>query len=389
MIYFDNAASTPVKQEVLDTMMVYMTNNYANPGSAHSLGRAAADAIKNSRRQVANKLHCDPEQIIFTSGGTEANNLALLGLEQYLRANNKNHIITTAIEHDSVLNPIDELERRGFEVTIVPVNKFGIVSPCDIEAEITDNTGLVSVMYVNNEIGSLNPVHTIGKVCRKHNVLFHTDAVQALPSIDNIDVDAIRCDLMSVSAQKIGGPKGIGALYVRDKTLLNPIIFGGKTQEFGIRGGTENVAGIVGFGKACEILAPGEVACSVPIFIVALTAELKELGCCGLLNYNGMREYSGTSIINIRFDGIDNETLMLMLETKGVYVSAGSACNGHSSEPSHVLKAIGLSDEEVRDSIRVSFSDMTVLNEISKGAQIIAECVEMLASMKDVGDIQR
>lgn len=391
-IYLDNAATTRIEPKVLEAMMPYLKNEFGNAGAIYGLGRQAADAINNARRQVADLISASPEQIIFTSGGSEANSLVLHGIRTYLKRKGKNRIVTSVVEHDSVLNSINalcgslrcnnqELIKDGFCASFLKVNEYGVVSAEELQNLLTEDAGLVSVMYVNNETGSVNPIKEIGRICSEKNILFHTDCVQAA-GCHLIDVNEIGCDFLSISSHKIHGPKGVGALYVKDKELISPIIYGGAGQEFGLRGGTENVAGIVGFGKACEIAQEGlEDFRETTIFYKQrfINKLRKELVKKHIDFYiNGEDENKPGRILNIRFQNIDGETLLLLLDAKGVCASAGSACRSHESEPSRVLLAMGLSPEEARSSIRVSFSECNSLREVEIASEIFADCVESL-----------
>lgn len=386
MIYLDNAATTRIDHEVLDTMMPYLTTMYGNAGTIYKMGRDANIAVEKARRQVADFIGgAMPEQIIFTSGGTEANNLVFQGISNYLISNGKNHIVSSAIEHDSVLNAIRKVcSQKLFDFTLVRPDGTGHIDPQSIKSVLRDGiTGLVSVMYVNNETGSENDIIEIARTCRDNGVLFHTDCVQAA-GCSPIDVHKIGCDFLTISSHKIHGPKGVGALYARDPSVLQPLIAGGAFQEFGLRGGTENVAGIVGFGKACEIarehLRDSDVRCSVlkQLFFSHLKNNLDFYGCGDIIHINGDPVIKHGKTINMRFDGVDGETLLLMLDSKDVYVSAGSACTSHESKPSHVLTAMGVTDEDARNSIRVSFSRLNTEEEVCDAAQIIASCVNTI-----------
>ncbi len=388
MIYLDNTATTPIHPEVLDAMLPYLKENYGNAGAIYGIGREAANAVAKAREQVADLINCTPEQIIFTSGGSEANSLVFEGLKPYLLKNRKTHIITSTVEHDSVLKAVEHLCKPadgGRKKWIKSKFYADYLSGCSyfarsVQKHINKHTGLVSIMYVNNETGYASDVVDIGEICRRHGVLFHTDCVQALGS-RNVDVQEIGCDFLSISGHKINAPKGIGALYAKDSSLLTPIIHGGDAQEFGYRGGTENVANIVGFGKACEILSKSFIGIRHKIFDLsmifwrALSTKLKEKSISKIYHVNTF----GSKIINIRFDGIDAETLILMLDSRGVCVSAGSACRSHESEPSRVLLAIGLTPEEARSSIRVSFSPYQTREEVAEAAKIIADSVAFLS----------
>lgn len=387
MIYLDNAATTRIDPEVLDAMMPYLTDEFGNAGSLYSFGRKAADAISTARKQVADCIGAEPEQIIFTSGGTEANNLTFKGLVPYFKENNKNHLVTTKIEHDSILNTVKEMNiKLGFDISFLNVTESGILPVGmaeEIRKAINENTGLVSVMYVNNEIGSVNYISKICELAHEKGTLFHTDCVQALGDVE-IDVRKIDCDFLSLSSHKIHGAKGVGALYAKNPKLLNPIISGGEEQEFGYRGGTENVAGIVGFGKACELIKKNfakdtfRVLCLKKLFRYALACRLDKYGLCKYMHVNG-DAFSANKILNIRFDGVDAQTLVLYLDNKGVCVSAGSACRSRESEPSNVLLAIGLTPDEARSSVRISFSHDLSEGEVVKAAKIVADAVKTLS----------
>lgn len=383
IIYLDNAATTKIDGRVLEAMMPYLTDEYGNAGTLYRLGRQANDAVQKARKQVADLIGVNPEQIIFTSGGSEANNLVFRGVKDHLKKINKTHILVSAVEHDSVLRAAESLIKEGFRVDYIPVSQDGEVSVESVRAALTNDTGLVSVMAVNNETGRSNPIFQISNLCQTREILFHTDCVQA---VGDYHIDAFECDysFVSISSHKIYGPKGVGALYVADKSLMSPIIYGGSDQEFGLRAGTENVAGIVGFGKACELIRYDYecdyVWCFLyelrERFLKALTQELKSKNLEGILHIHGNKSLG--RILNLGFDGVDAQTLLLMLDNKGVCVSAGSACCSHENKPSHVLKAMGLSDEEARSSIRVSFSKANQLFEVGCAARTIAECVEVL-----------
>ena len=385
MIYLDNAATTKIDPQVLDAMMPYLTEQYGNPGTLYGLGLQAKKAVENARRQVADFISAKPEQIIFTSGGTEANNLVFFGTAGYLEDVGKPGIITSRYEHDSVIHSAYKIAiRQGFGVTYLFPDLEGHINPSEVESKVSGNIGLVSVMYVNNETGSENDVKEIAGVCKKKDVLFHTDCVQAAGCYP-IDAVEIGCDFLSISSHKIHGPKGVGALYVKDPTILSPLIIGGKFQEFGLRGGTENVAGIVGFGKACELakqnLHTTQNHCSIlkQLFYNHLIEDMTNIGLSpDIVHINGEQIIKHGKTLNLRFDGIDAETLLLMLSTKGVCVSAGSACTSHESQPSHVLTAIGLTPDEARSSVRISFSKMNTEDEVRDAAAMFAACIKVL-----------
>lgn len=375
MIYLDNAATTMVSPEVMKAMEPYFSSIYGNPGSIHSMGRTAEKAVEAARHQVANPIRADPDNIIFTGGGSEANTLAIAGLATHLRSIGKNHIITTQVEHHSVLECMKYLIYNGFYVTYLPTDKLGQIDYKLLEASICDRTGLVSVMTVNNETGNMYDIYRIGQICRKHSVLFHTDCVQAYCGT-NIDVDDSCIDFLSASGHKIHAPKGVGFLYARHKELLRPVIFGGS-QEGGLRGGTHNAPYIVGIGCAAEI-ANEEYLRDIHKYGTMVGAiKHRILYRIPDAHVNGM-PHGNSKTINFRFDGVDGETLLLLLDSKGIQVSAGSACSAHYAKPSHVLSAIGLTDDEARSSIRISVSKYTTHEEIDDAAQVIAGSVKQL-----------
>ena len=309
-------------------------------------------------------------------------------MKDYLKSIGKTHILVSAVEHDSVLRAAESLIKDGFHVEYIPVSSECRVSPAVIEGALRADTGLVSVMFANNETGAINPIEDIGTICMKRGILFHTDCVQAAGCYP-IDVVKIGCDFLSVSSHKIHGCKGIGALYAKDKSKLTPIVYGGSEQEFGLRGGTENVAGIVGFGKACEISSKSLHEDTVWVstlkqrFFMALNEALKDTGDESCVHVNGMSILTPGKTINLRMDGVDGETLLLMLDGKGVCVSAGSACRSHEAEPSHVLSAMGLSKDEARSSIRISFSKKNTADEAVRAAQILAGCISALRAREE------
>lgn len=377
MIYLDNAATTKVAREVQEAMFKYMEHDYGNPGSIHSAGRTASRAIQDARVKIGKIINGRPENVIFTSGGSEANSLAILGISSHLEKCGLTHIVTTAVEHKSVLNPLIKLAFDGkFVVTRVLPDKNGNISIDDIKESITSKTGLVSVMGVNNELGNKYDINQIGTFCKEHGILFHTDCVQAFGQIP-LNIEQGNIDFLSASAHKIHGPKGTGFLWSRFKGIVDPMILGGS-QEFGMRAGTENVPGIVGFGVAAELAAQrmsqekNEYINKIGELNRRLFSEFGET-----IHINGM-PYEGSKTVNYRFDGVDGETLVLALNSAGVMVSAGSACTAHSAEPSHVLKACGLTNQEARSSIRVSLSNETTMKDVVQASDLIIQNVKML-----------
>ena len=381
MIYLDNAATTQLDPRVLESMMPYLTTQYGNAGTLYKFGRAANEAVQGARARVAQFIGGSQGNIVFTSGGSEANNLVFHGVRDYLKRIGRTHVLVSAVEHDSVLRAAESLMKDGFDVEYIPVLGNGTVTSAAVERALRADTGLVSVMYVNNETGVENPVDDIGSICLKHSILFHTDCVQAA-GCHPIDVTNIGCSFLSVSSHKIHGPKGVGALYVKDTSLLSPLICGGHDQEFGLRGGTENVAGIVGFGKACELSSAQltEDRTTVSMLKQRFVTELQGHLGVGAVHINGTSLLAPGKTINLRLDGVDNESLILMLDNMDICISAGSACQSHESKPSHVLTAMGLTTEEARSSIRVSFSRMNTVDEVVDAAHIMASFIDVLRS---------
>jgi len=384
MIYLDNAATTQIDPEVLDAMMPYLTDQYGNAGTLYELGRNAKSAIDRARAQVAEFVGAAPEQIIFTSGGTEANNMVFFSLRDFLKKSKKTHIISAYNEHDSVFGAVRALcMKEDFYSTLLLPDSRGVIDPANLHKSILDDTGLVSIMYMNNETGSENDVSEISRICSQKDILFHTDCVQAAGSCV-LNAKEIGCDFMSVSSHKIHGPKGVGALFVKDAKYIAPMIYGGSVQEFGLRGGTENVAGIVGFGKACELMSKQiheiDIHNSVlkQLFYSNLKNELSEYGLEDILHINGDTVVKHGKTINVRFDDVDGETLLVFLDARGVCVSSGSACNSHESTPSRVLLSMGIDPEDARNSIRVSFSKFNTEHEVMEAAEVVALCVRML-----------
>jgi cysteine desulfurase len=379
-IYLDHAATTPVHPEVLAAMMPYFTQVYGNPSSIHSFGREARVAVNRFRDRIAELLDCEPQELVFTGSGSESDNLAVLGALQAMPAGG--HLVTTSIEHHAVLNTFRHLEGRGYDVTYLPADSYGRVDPAWVEAALRPDTRLVSVMYANNEVGTLQPVETIGRIVRERGILFHCDAVQALGSIP-IRLSQFPVDLMSFSAHKIRGPKGIGLLYVRDKTALYPLIHGGS-QERRRRAGTENVPGIAGLAKALE-LAVGDLPESAARLnglrshlLDVLRSELGEEAFV----VNGHPTERLPHILNVSFPGISAETMLMNLDLEGIAASAGSACTAGSLEPSHVLRAMGLPEERVQSAIRFSFGSDNVHDSVTIAGRKIATIVKRLRNRK-------
>jgi len=374
MIYLDNAATTPVRKEVLEEMTPYFSKKYGNASSLHSLGREANKALQGARTRVADVINAMPEEIYFTSGGSEADNLAIKGIA-FANKDKGNHIIVSSIEHDAVLNTCKFLGENGFEVTYLPVDKYGFVNCEDIERAITKKTILISVMHANNEIGTIEPVANIGTLAQEKGVYFHTDAVQTFGKIP-IDVEKMGIDMLSASSHKVYGPKGVGALYVKKGIEIQPLIHGGG-HENGLRSGTENVAGIAGFGKAAE-LAENERAVEAGREI-KLRDKLTK-GALKIKNsyLNGHPTIRLPNNANFSFKFIEGEGLILDLDSYGIAASTGSACSSKTLEPSHVLLAIGLKHEEAHGSLRLTLGRETTDKDINYVLKTLPKSVERL-----------
>ena len=377
-IYLDNASTTRVRKEVLDAMLPFFIEEYGNPDSIHAMGRPGRDAVKVARAAIADVIGAKPEEIYFTSGGSEADNWAIKSSVLGPHAKGK-HVIVSSIEHHAIINTCEYLEKLGIDVTYLPVDKYGIVSPETVEAAIRPDTAIISVMTANNEIGTIEPIREIGEVARKHKVLFHTDAVQAYGQID-INVDRDNIDLLSTSAHKLGGPKGIGFLYIRNGVKLDPLIHGGE-QERGIRGGTTNVPGAVGFGKAAE-LAKGDMKERADKEIALrdhLIKRVLEEIPYSYLNGHPTQRLPGNA--NIRFAFAEGESLLMSMNMAGVCISTGSACASGSLDPSHVLLATGLKHEEAHGSLRFTVSAETSMEDIDYTVDTLKSVVGRLRSM--------
>lgn len=376
VIYLDHAATTPIHPEVKQAMLPFLDQYFGNPSSIHQFGREVRHAIDKARVQVAQALNGEPGQLIFTSGGTEADNLALLGVAESMRAMGKNHIITTQIEHHAVLDACRYLEKIGYEVTYLPVDHTGMVHIEDVEKAIRPQTALVSVMFGNNEVGTIQPIKEIGFLTREKGVLFHTDAVQAF-GMEEIDMKALPVDLISISSHKINGPKGVGALYMSGKVKLTPRMFGGS-QERRRRAGTENVPGIVGFGQAAEIIQRNreenrsKVKKLRHIFIQTLKQNDIEFVV------NGHEEKVLPHILNVSFLGTETETLLMNFDLEGIACASGSACTSGTLEVSHVLQAMRIDEALLRSAIRFSFGMGNTEEEIREAANKVAAVVRRL-----------
>lgn len=352
--YFDNAATTKVKEEVLKEMFPYFSVEYGNPSSMYSIGRSSRRAIETARKRVAELINCKPKEIYFTSCGSESDNMALKGIA-YANKEKGNHIITSKIEHPAILNSCKTLEKQGYRITYLNVDEEGNIDISELENSINEDTILISIMFANNEIGTIEPIEQISKIAKKHNIIFHTDAVQACGNI-KIDVKEMGIDMLSLSGHKINAPKGVGALYVREGIEFDRFLDGGH-QEKNKRAGTENVAEIVGLGKACEIAKNN---------LESHINKLKELRDFYInqveekienIKLNGPRDNRLPGNANISFKGVNGSELLLKLDEKGICASAGSACSTGSSSPSHVLTSIGLDSKMAEGTLRVSFGE--------------------------------
>ena len=379
-VYLDNNATTPVLPEVLDAMRPYYAEHFGNASSIHHHGQETRSAVERARESVAALLGCRPAEVVFTSGGTEADNLAIFGL---VRAGD--HVITSTIEHHAVLNSCKHLAEKGIEVTYLPVDGRGLVDPGDLRRALRPNTKLVTIMFANNETGVIQPVGELGKICAEADVYFHTDAVQAASKIP-IHVKDIGCDLLSISGHKFHAPQGVGALYVRKGTQLEPLFYGGS-HERSRRAGTENVPGIVGFGKAAEIAAKG-LANGGDRAMAALrdrleSAILRNVESAGVNGSDASGKIAPRvpNTSNIYFDYIEGEALIIALDLKGLAVSTGAACSSGAIEPSHVLTAMGLRHDRARASIRLSLGKQNTAEDVDFAAQLVPAAVERLREL--------
>jgi cysteine desulfurase len=379
MIYLDHAATTPVDQEVLSAMLPLFRRDFGNPSSSHGMGWLAKEALEEARVKVAQGIGATANEVYFTSGGTEANNLALIGVS-FANRHRGNHIVTTAIEHHSILDTCFFLKKWGFHVTYIPVDSYGVVEPADVRNAITDRTILVSVMHANNEVGTIEPVAEIGKIAREQGVFFHTDAVQTFGHIP-VRVDEFHPDLLSASAHKLYGPKGVGMLFVRRGVGIEPRLYGGQ-QEGGYRPGTENLPAIVGFGKAVEIA--GRRLNGDSVRLAALRDHLMD----GLtervthIHFNGHQIRRIPNNLNITIDGVDGDEILLELRLEGICVSRGSACMSSSDDPSHVLLALGLPSEAALRSLRLTLGRETTEDEVERVLAVLPAIIARVRRRK-------
>jgi len=373
LIYLDNAASTPVHEQVLHEMIPFFQDQFGNPSSIHRYGRFAQRAIQNARKQIAHLINSEPSEILLTSGGTESNNTALFGLAHAAKGN---HIITSSIEHEAILEPCKKLEKEGFEITYIPVDDSGLVNSKDIEKSITPETCLVSIMFANNEVGTIQPIQEISKICHDKQIVFHTDAVQAVGKV-KLDVKELGIDMLSISSHKINGPKGVGALYIKKGIEIIPFIFGGG-QENGMRSGTENVASIVGFGKACQLAQENMKQNILHLQNIRNNLIAKVMKEIPLVTLNGHSDQRIANNAHFTFLGVNGEDLIIKLDENGIAASTGSACSVRVQKESHVLKAMGFSHDQIAGSLRLTVGISNTDSEIEKTVEILKKVVKEL-----------
>lgn len=382
-VYMDYSATTPVKKEVLDAMLPYFSEHFGNPSSLYSIAHESKEALEKARGQVASLIGAKANEVFFTAGGSEADNWALEGVADALK-DKGNHIITTKIEHHAILHTAEYLEKHGIDVTYLDVDAEGRVNPEDVEKAITDKTVLISIMMVNNEVGTIEPIKEIAEIAHNHGILLHTDAVQALGNVP-IDVNNMSIDLMSMSGHKIYGPKGVGALYIRKGTKISNFIHGGA-QEMKKRAGTENLAGIVGFGKAAELAKENleshinRVSELRDYFISEVTSKIPDT------IVNGSMEHRHPGNANISFEYIEGESMLILLDMNGISVSTGSACSSKSLTPSHVLSAMGIPVERIHGTLRFTIGDPTTKEDID---YVIEKLVEIVQKLRELSPVSR
>ncbi len=382
LIYADNAATTRVSDSVLEAMLPFLKEHYGNPSSVYRLSNISEKAINDAREKVAKALGAKPNEVYFTSCGTEADNWAVKGYAGVMKQKGKNHIITTVFEHHAILHTCQSLEKQGFEVTYLPVSDKGYVSVDAVKDAIREDTGLVTIMYANNEIGTIQPIAQIGALCKEKGIIFHTDAVQAVGNVE-IDVKAQNIDMLSLSGHKIHAPKGVGALYVRSGLKLDNLIDGGA-QERNRRGGTENVASIVALGQAIEDATKGidEKNAKLVPMRDKIIAELSKVPYSRL--NGGPQRLAGN--VNMSFEAVEGEALLMMLDYNGICASSGSACTTGSLDPSHVLLSIGLPHSIAHGSLRISLGDENTWEDVDKIIEVVPQVVAKLRSMSPVWD---
>lgn len=383
LVYMDNAGTTKVDSAVLETMLPYFSEQYGNASSLHIIGQEAKETLENMRKTVADCINAEPNEIYFTSGGSESDNWALTSASIFAKMKGKKHIISSVFEHHAILHTLKKLEKQGFEVTYLPVYDNGLVRVEDLKNAIREDTFLVTVMFANNEIGTIQPIREIGEVCREKNIIFHTDAVQAVGHLP-IDVKAMNIDMLSMSGHKFHGPKGVGALYCRRKTPLFPLIEGG-TQEMNKRAGTENLSGIVGLATALK-LAVDEMEKTTAKELYLRNKLIDSLSTVPHSILNGNREHRLPNNVNMCFEGVEGESLLLLLSDKGICASSGSACTSGSLDPSHVLLAIGRPHEVAHGSLRLTLSKFSTEEEVDKVIEEVPKIIEYLRRISPVWD---
>ncbi|MBQ7913297.1 MAG: cysteine desulfurase NifS [Clostridia bacterium] len=380
-IYLDNAATTKTSKAVIKAMLPYMDEIYGNPSSLHSVGQQAAEALFDARQRIAKRLGCTEKEIFFTSGGSESDNQAIISAAAIGERKGKKHIISTAFEHHAVLHTLEKLKRQGFEITLLPVSENGLITAKQVQSAIRPDTCLVSVMYANNEIGTIQPIAEIGEICREKNVIFHTDAVQAVGHV-RVDVQKERIDMLSLSAHKFHGPKGVGALYVRKGIPLTNLIEGGA-QEKGKRAGTENIPAIVGMAVALDE-ACGNMEKNARKLTKLRNMLIEGLSAIPHSVLNGEREKRLPANVSFCFEGIEGESLLLLLDDKGICASSGSACTSGSLDPSHVLLAIGRVHDIAHGSLRLTLSEENTEEDVRYTVKTVKEVVAYLRGMSPI-----
>ena len=381
MIYADNAATTKMSKASIEAMNFVINEVWGNPSSLYTHGQKAKELLEKSREEIAGLIGCEPREIVFTSGGSESDNQAILSAAEIGRKNGKMHIVSSAFEHHAVLHTLEKLKKEGFEITLLDVHNDGLVNPCELESAIKDDTCLVSIMFANNEIGTIQPIKEIGEICRKKNVIFHTDAVQAVGHIP-INVKELKVDMLSASAHKFKGPKGVGFLYVKKGIKLKNLIEGGA-QERGKRGGTENLPGIVAMATALKEAVAG-IADNTPHITALRNKIIEGLNDIPHSILNGDIKNRLPGNINFCFEGIEGEALLLLLDDKGISASSGSACTSGSLDPSHVLLAIGRVHDIAHGSLRLSIDESITEEDADYIIKSVKEVVEYLRSFSPI-----
>lgn len=376
MIYLDNAASTPVHEKVIEEMIPYFREQYGNPSSIHRHGRIANMAIQNARKQIAALINANSNEILLTSGGTESNNTAIYGIATQSKGK---HIIASSVEHDAILEPCKRLEKEGYAISFLPVDKHGFIDPEDLKKEISSDTCLITIMYANNEVGTMQPIEKISQIAREKNVIFHTDAVQAIGKIP-IDVKELGIDLLSISSHKINGPKGVGALYIKNGVKMSPLILGGG-QENGLRSGTENVASIVGFGIACTLSKNNMNENSIHLKKLTTKLTTRILNEIPATTLNGHPDLRTPNNTHFTFLGVNGEDLIIKLDEHKISASTGSACSVKIQKASHVLKAMGFSHEQVTGSLRLTVGITNTEQEIDETVDTLKKVVQELRAV--------